>query len=145
MQLEGSIRTTGPAEDVIRGLTDAETLSTIAPSGFEFRKVGDGTADFLIRRSFGPIALTLQGTMTLTGADEDYVLEIKAAHLIGGRVTVTLDIKASPEEDGLETLGWRGALVSQGLAGRLLNERASEANTIMRNLFMRLRDHVEHM
>jgi carbon monoxide dehydrogenase subunit G len=144
MKLEGSIRTTGPADDVIRGLADEETLATIAPAGFEFRRVEDGVADFLIRRGFGPVNLTLQGSMALREVGEDYELEIKASHLIGGRVNVTLALKASsPDEEGLAGIGWAGELAAQGLAGRLLSERSSEGNRILRNLFLRLRDHVE--
>lgn len=139
MNLEGSIRTTGPGAPVVRGLSDAATLAAIAPAGFEFRKVQDGAADFLIRRGFGPVTLTLQGTMALSGGEGGvFRLEIKAAHLIGGRVGADLRIETL---DGAIT--WAGTLTSQGLAGRLLGERSAEANTIMTNLFLRLRDHVE--
>jgi carbon monoxide dehydrogenase subunit G len=147
MRLEGSIRTTGPAEEVVRGLTRDDILAAIAPEGFEFRKVQKGVADFVIRRSFGPITLTLQGTMTTTTEAEDrFTLEIKAAHLIGGKVAVLLQVNTSaPDEDGLCALAWGGELTAQGLAGRLLTERAEQGNDILRNLFLRLRDKVEDL
>lgn len=142
MQLEGSIRTTLPGNEVLRGLGEIDTLIAIAPAGFTFREGAPGVTDFTIRRAFGPIALTLQGTMSLADKGAAHQLEIKAAHLIGGKVHVTLDMTSDPAE-GLETLAWTGALSCQGLAGRLLAERADDANRILRNLFMRLRDHVE--
>lgn len=142
MLLEGSIRTTGPAEVVLLGLTKVETLTAISPAGFEFRKVEGGVAGFLIRRGFGPITLTLQGTMSVQKAGEGYKLEIKASHLIGGKVLVALDATCG-EADGEGTLSWKGELSAQGLAGRLLSERSDRGNEILTNLFIRLRDHVE--
>ncbi|MCW1917148.1 hypothetical protein NX862_00110 [Rhodobacter sp. KR11] len=144
MQLDGSIRTTGPAELVARGLAQGAVLTAIAPFGFDFRKVEDGVADFTVRRSIGPISLTLQGTMALTETAPAFTLAIKAAHLIGGKVQVQLDLTtAPPDDDGLATLSWTGELRAQGLAGRVMAEREEQANEILRNLFIRLRDHVE--
>ncbi|NBZ89999.1 hypothetical protein [Stagnihabitans tardus] len=142
MLLEGKICTTGPSEDVLLGLTRIETLSSVAPAGFEFSKVVGCVADFLIRRGFGPITLTLQGTMSLQGAEGAYKLEIKASHLIGGKVLVVLDATCG-EVDGKETLSWKGELSAQGLAGRILSERSDRGNEILCNLFIRLRDYVE--
>ena len=144
MQLEGSIRTTGPADLVARGLADGAILTAIAPLGFDFRKVEGGVAEFTLRRSVGPISLTLQGSMTLTETAPAFGLEIKAAHLIGGKVAVQLQLTTAPaDEDGLAKLAWTGELRAQGLAGRVMAEREEQANEILRNLFIRLRDHVE--
>ncbi|NBZ88057.1 hypothetical protein [Stagnihabitans tardus] len=142
MLLEGSIRTSGPAETVLLGLTRVETLTAISPAGFEFRTVEGGVAEFVIRRGFGPITLTLQGKMSVEKADAGYKLEIKAAHLIGGRVLVALDATCG-EAEGQGILSWKGELTAQGMAGRLLSERSDRANEILGNLFIRLRDHVE--
>lgn len=145
MQVEGQIRTKGPAEAVLTKLADEATLRAIAPRGFEFRSVIGGRADFVIRRGFGPIVLTLQGHLTLSPDDEPgaWWLEVKAAHLIGGSVNVNLQATTTPDDEGQERLGWSGKLVATGLAGRLAKDYQDRANEIMTNLFLILREHVE--
>lgn len=148
MLIEGMIRTSGPAEVVVRGLADDATLKAIAPRGFEFRPVIDGRSDFTVRRGFGPIVLTLQGHMSVTPDDEPQAwwLEVKAAHLIGGSVKVALNVTTTdptPESGNMGSLSWTGDMTATGLAGRLLNDYQARVNEVLTNLFLILREAVE--
>lgn len=143
MQLNGSIRTAGTPSALIDGLADKDTLVAVAPQGFSIRGVENGVTSFAIRRGFGPITLTLQGTMTLKADGGGRRLVVHGSHLIGGAVDLDLTLMAEEGDEGLGKLSWTGDLAAKGLAGRLLNDHEDRADRIVRNLFQRLRRQIE--
>ena len=144
MKLSGLIRTNCPPDRLMALLHDPLILARMLPKGCEVTKSGEGSFDFAIRRAFGPINLSLPGTMTLmpTGTLQDHVLTAHAAHIIGGKVELTLTL-AARRTDGTTKLSYEGDLQATGLAGRLMKEYESQADDGMRAAFQRLKKAAE--
>lgn len=145
MQLDGMIITNCPPDSVAQLLGDAGVLGKVAPQGCSFgERVGD-TIPFTVQRKIGVISLNLAGKLTLTkNPDSDtYVLYIEASHRIGGGVKITLDLAPKADAEGENSLVWNGTLRAHGLTSRIVKEQAPQAQTIMKNLFQRLRAQAE--
>ncbi|MGV8987999.1 MAG: CoxG family protein [Cypionkella sp.] len=141
MKLDGMMPTTCPPEKVVELLSDPWALSKIMPDGCVIGAKVDDTIFFTLQRKVGPINLKMAGDMTVVKKpDSDgYEMELKAAHLIAGRASVTLDLTAQEVPSGQKSLNWTGALEAHGLASRLIEERGEQVGTILANLFDRLR------
>ena len=144
MDLSGQIRTTCPPDLLVRIMRDPAALARILPSGSRMEQTGDGTYTFSVSRHVGPIKLTLPGQMSLTTGSNghDQLLEVKAAHMIGGKVDLALTVRITTE--GRTTLlAYDGALTATGLAGRILHEKRDRANNSLKAALTRLKLHAE--
>lgn len=145
MQLDGMIRTNCPPDAVAQLLGDPGVLGKVAPQGCSFGERAGDTIPFTVQRKFGVISLNLAGKLTLTkNPDSDsYLCHIEASHRIGGGVKITLDLMPKSDADGQTSLTWNGTLRAHGLTSRIVNEQSTHAETIMKNMFQRLRAHAE--
>ncbi len=145
MQLEGMILTRCPAETIILLAADPAALQKIMPDGCEIGERSGETVPFLINRKIGPINLTMHGELTLRKkpGSPNYTMLLKASHLVAGRVNVVLDLAPRDAATGKNTLTWTGTLETHGLASRLVEERGDRVQTILSNMFKRLRDQAE--
>ena len=144
MDVSGLIRTTLPPESLLSALRDARTLSRLLPDGSSLEQTGDGRYAFSVTKSVGPVKLTLPGQMTLTatGAGHDQTLTARAAHIIGGKVDLELDLTIE-QHGGQTRLAYSGELVATGLAGRVLREHRARANSALKAALTRLKIHAE--
>ncbi len=145
MQLDGMIRTNCPPDAVALLLGDAGVLAKVAPQGCSFGEKAGDTIPFTLQRKIGVISLNLAGKIALTKTpDSDtYQLYIEASHRIGGGVKITLDLVPQTDADGQTSLTWNGMLRSHGLTSRIVKEQSTQAETIVKNLFQRLRAQAE--
>lgn len=145
MQLSGMILMKCPPEQLVTLLADPNALQKMVPQGCEIgSKTGD-TIAFVLRRKVGPINLTMNGELAvrLKSDGQTYVMELKAGHMIAGRVKALLDLTPNTAATGKNRLSWSGTLESHGLAARLVEERSDQVQKILSNLFIRLRDQAE--
>lgn len=145
MQLDGMILTNCPPNCVAELLGDVEVLCKVAPLGFSFGERQGDNIPFTLHRRIGVISLNLAGKLTLTRKPDSaaYLLLIEASHRIGGGVKIALDLVPQTDADGENRLTWNGTLRSHGLTSRIVQERAPQAQTIIKNLFQRLRAQAE--
>ena len=144
MQLSGQIRTTCPPTMLVGLLRDPAALVQLLPAGAKIDVKADGSMGFFMAKSVGPIRLTLPGTLTLaaTGHNADQVLIAHAAHLIGGKVDLTLTL-AFATEGRITQLVYTGELTATGLAGRVLKEHRERANASLKAAMTRLKLYAE--
>lgn len=144
MDLSGQIRTTCLPDLLVKIMRDPDTLAQLLPAGSKMEMNADGTYAFSVSKSVGPIKLTLPGKLTLTpGArGHDQVLTAHAAHIIGGKVDLTLNIVLTNEGRQTE-LTYNGVLTATGLAGRILHEHRARANSSLKAALTRLKFHAE--
>lgn len=145
MQMEGMIPHKCPPEKLVEHLSDPQLLSLMVPQGCQIGEKAGNTIAFVIRRKVGPINLKMPGEMTVRKKPDsaDYVMEVNASHLIGGRASVWLDLIPQKDEAGQQSLRWSGRLEAHGLAARLLESRTAQVGTMLKNLFVRLRKQAE--
>ena len=144
MDLSGQIRTTCPPDQLVSTLRDPVALAQLLPLGSKVQQTAAGIYGFSVVKNVGPIKLTLHGQLDLTpGAmGHDQVLKAHAAHLIGGKVDLTLAIGITT--DGRTTLlAYTGTLVATGLAGRILHEHRNRANSSLKAALLRLKLYAE--
>lgn len=147
MHLSGQIRTTCPPDLLVKVMRDPAALAQLLPPGSKMALASDGTYAFSVTKSVGPIRLTLPGTMQLaaTGQDHNQTLTAHAAHLIGGKVDLTLALTLTTE-GRVTHLAYAGDLTATGLAGRVLAEHKARANNSLKAALLRLKIHAEaHM
>lgn len=144
MELSGQIKTKCPPDFLVAVMHDPAALAKLLPAGSRIDRNADGSFAFSVSKGIGPIKLTLPGKMHLTakGAGHDHVLSIKAAHLIGGKVDMTLDL-AITHDGEMTKLKYSGDLTASGLAGRVLQEHHSRANASLKSALIRLRIYAE--
>jgi carbon monoxide dehydrogenase subunit G len=144
MDLSGQIRTTCPPDQLVRVMRDPAALAQLLPFGSKMDSTGEGTYAFSVSKSVGPIKLTLPGTMALTatGSGHDQTLSAHAAHLIGGKVDLTLALSITTE-GRVTHMAYQGNLTASGLAGRVLAEHKSRANGSLKAALLRLKAHAE--
>lgn len=142
MNLHGFIPTTCPPETVLKHLLDPEVLAKIAPDGFVFGTRDAETVSFTFRRRIGVVMLNLTGQLSMRHAPDrgKSHVTLTADHRICGGVSVSLDVTPQTSPDGTRTLSWTGTMESHGLTARIVNERGSQADKIVRTLFERLVD-----
>ena len=144
MKLDGSLGCSAPLK-LARALADPEVLAKVAPAGCVIgAKVGD-TIPFKIGRRFGPVHITLSCTLTLqTKADAPgFDLVIQGAHLIGGKVTIRLDLTPQLPPAGPRRLFWSGTMQASGLAGRLAEAQDAHGQAMVKQLMQRLKLAIE--
>lgn len=144
MELSGQIRTLCPPDLLVTIMRDPVTLAKLLPEGSRMDLMAEGSYTFSVFKTIGPIKLTLPGTLQLTpGAKgHDQVLTARAAHLIGGKVDLALNLQITT--DGRITeVAYKGDLTATGLAGRILQEQRSRANTSLKAALTRLKHHAE--
>ena len=145
MQLVGMILTNCPPDQVVHLLSDPVVLQKVAPKGCAIGTKAGETVPFVMRRKVGPINLTMNGELTVrkTSDGATYAMELKAGHMIAGRVKLLLNLAPHPAATGKSSLNWIGTLEAHGLASRLVEERVDQVQTILTNLFQRLRTQAE--
>ncbi|MEO6299785.1 MAG: SRPBCC domain-containing protein [Paracoccaceae bacterium] len=125
MRLSGLIRTTCPPDQLMALLSDPTVLAAMMPSGTELSQTGPDTYAFVVRKSLGPVTLTMPGTLTLiaVGDGHDRKLVAHARHKIGGKADLELVLTATVL--GTTTmLDYQCWLTATGLAHRMLGENA---------------------
>ena len=144
MELSGQIRTTCPPDQLVRIMRDPAALAKLLPGGSKLDQTGDGEYTFSVAKSVGPIRLVLPGSMHLqpSGSGLDHSLTARAAHLIGGKVDLTLSLAFTADAKGTQ-MAYVGELTATGLAGRVLHENRGRANSSLKAALARLRDHAE--
>lgn len=144
MKLDGSIASATPAK-LVRALSDPVVLAQIAPEGCEIGTPSGEAIPVKLIRKLGPVHLTLACTLTLTKKPDapGFDLAIQGAHLIGGKVAVTLSLVPQVPQTGPKRLAWGGELTASGLAGRLVKDRDAEGQAVVKRLFLRLKQVVE--
>ena len=144
MQLTGMIRTTCPPDQLMALLDDPAVLALMMPGGSEIRQTSATGYAFVIRKAIGPLKLNMPGTLTLTpvGAGPDRHMTAHAAHLIGGKVDIDLNIRLATLT-GMTVLSYQGTMTATGLANRVLGEFEKRAQTGMRSVFLRLKQRAE--
>ena len=144
MKLNGSIGSAAPLK-LAHALTDPAVLAQIAPRGCEIGAKSGETIPIKLVRKFGPIHITLACKLTVEEKADvaGFDLVLHGAHLIGGKVTVRLDLATQGPATGPRRLAWSGELQSSGLAGRLIAEKQAEAQTMLKELFARVKRVVE--
>ena len=144
MDLSGQIRTTCPPDLLVRIIRDPDALAQLLPAGSKMDLNPDGTYAFSVTKSVGPIKLTLPGTLQLTpGArGHDQILTARAAHLIGGKVDLALNIQITAEAR-ITHMTYTGDLTATGLAGRILQEHRARANSSLKAALTRLKLYAE--
>ena len=144
MELSGQIRTTCPPDHLVRIMRDPAALAQLLPAGSKMDKTDEGTFAFSVSKNVGPIKLTLPGTLHLqaTGRGHDQSLTARAAHMIGGKVDLTLNLTLTTE-GRVTHLVYQGDLTATGLAGRVLNEHRARAGSSLKAALMRLKLHAE--
>ncbi len=140
MQLDGTIQTQCDPEKVVLLLLDPDALHKLAPVGLEIGKRNGDSLPFVIRRKVGPISLNLAGQLTLKARDGGHDLTLAAAHMVAGKVKISLALSAAQDVQGLH---WDGMLESSGLTKRLIEERTERVRGIIFHLFEQLRDQAE--
>ena len=145
MQLDGTIPTKCPPEQVVLLLLDPGALRDLLPRGCEVGEREGDTVPFVIRRKVGPMRLSMSGNLTLTRAAEGpgYDLAISASHIVAGRLRVDLALVPDARQGAVKRLRWNGNLEVQGLAARLVDGRARHIKGIIEDLFANLRDRIE--
>ena len=140
MQISGQIRTTCPPAFLLQALRDPQAMIQLLPSGSKLEQSGDDTFAFTLTKSVGPIRLTLPGTLTLTptGEGHNQKMTVHAAHLIAGKVDLTLQIVI--DQAGAQTrIAYDGELGATGLSGRILKEHRARANEVVKASLTRFR------
>ena len=144
MNLEGSVVCAAPVK-LARALADPEVLAKIAPQGCVIGTKAGDTVPFKIVRHFGPLHVTMSCTLTLQKKSDapGFDLLIKGSHLIGGKVTINLDLLPLLPQSGPRKLQWRGTMETSGLAHRLAQERSVRARALVKDLLLRVRQVLE--
>ena len=143
MQLRGAILITCPAKRVLNALHSPEVLASLVPGECEMVQTSATEYPFTIRRKFGPVALTLPGTLTITPQTEDtYVFALKAAHFLGGKIEMTMTIGVVAAQ-GVSRLGYEAELEASGLAGRILDDRSDQIEAGIEARLNRLKKRLE--
>lgn len=140
MQISGQIRTTCPPAFLLKALRDPLAMIQLLPSGSKLEQSGENSYAFTMTKSVGPIRLTLPGTLTLTptGEGHNQKLTIHAAHLIAGKVDLTLQIVLD-QASAQTRIGYDGELEATGLSGRILKEHRARANEVVKAALTRFR------
>lgn len=142
MNLDGTIHTKCPPAEVALLLLSPQALRNIVPMGCEVGERAGDSVPFVLRRKVGPINLNMAGNLNLTPRGQGYTLVMQASHMVAGRIKITLNL--DPQSAGQEnSLSWTGKLESQGLASRLLQERAGRVRMVVKNMFQNLRAQAE--
>ena len=144
MDLSGQIRTACPPDFLVRIMRDPVALAQLLPAGSKVALNADGTYGFSVSKSVGPIKLSLPGKLQLVQdpLGFDQVLTAHAAHLIGGKVDLALNI-AIKAEGRITHLSYAGTLTATGLAGRVLQEHRARANNSLKSALTRLKLYAE--
>ena len=144
MDLSGQIKTKCPPDHLIAVLRDPAALAKLLPAGSRIDRNADGSLAFWVSKAVGPIRLTLPGKfqMTATGVGHGQVLTVNAAHLVGGKVDMVLNLAITPE-GGSTKLSYSGSLTASGLAGRVLKEHRARANVSLNAALSRLKVYAE--
>ncbi len=144
MQIKGQIKFACPATFLVQVLNDPAAMAKLLPQNAKLELSGPGSFAFTVTKAMGPIKLTLPGTMTVipTGTRQDQKLQVKAAHMIGGKVNLDLDVTMS-DTGSITQLTYDGTLEASGLAGRMLQEREDRMNGFIRNMVVALKRHAE--
>ncbi len=144
MQLSGMIRTTCPPDQLLALLNDPAVLARMIPGGSEITQTSATEYTITMRKSLGPLKLTMPGKLVLTpiGTGLDRHLAGHAGHLIAGKINIELDIHLTTEADQT-VLTYAGDLVASGLVSRLLGENEKRAQISLRGVFMRLKNQAE--
>lgn len=145
MQLDGTIPTKCPPEQVVLQLLDPAALRDLMPEGCEVGERAGNSLPFVIRRKVGPIKLSMSGHLTLTrvGDGPSYDLVIFASHMVAGRVRVTMTLVPDARAGALKRLRWSGNLEAHGLAARLVDGRVKRIKGAIEGVFAHLRDRIE--
>jgi carbon monoxide dehydrogenase subunit G len=145
MELSGQIKTKCPPEFMVAIMRDPSALAKLLPAGSKIEPVADDSYAFTVSKGVGPIRLTLPGKMHLTakGSGHDQTLVVNAAHMIGGKVDLKLEVAIVTDGD-VTRLSYEGNLTASGLAGRLLQEHHGRANASLKAALVRLKLHAEN-
>lgn len=144
MQINGQLKTKCPPPFLVNILRDPDAMMQLLPAGSDLEQSPDGSYKFSVIKSIGPIRLTLPGTLTITptGQGHGQTMTVQAAHLIGGKVDMKLHF-AITRDEGLTQMVYEGDLDATGLAGRILREHRSRANSAVKASLFRLKLHAE--
>jgi len=134
------IRSPCPPARLVALLNDPAVLAKMIPAKSEIRQVAPGEFAFTVRRAFGPLMVNMPGTLTLVpeAAEHDLSLTAHAAHMIGGKVDITLNIRLTPGPAGT-VLTYDGQVAASGLANRLLGDNSERVQDALQSMFIRLK------
>jgi carbon monoxide dehydrogenase subunit G len=140
LHLDGVIRTTCTPDRLLALLHDPVALNAMLPGGMEVRQTGPTDYAFVICKPWGPVSFRMPGTVSLmpSAGGHDRNIVIRAAHLIGGRVNLSLLIRVKVAR-GMTVLTYEGTMVASGLAGHLLGDNQERVQTGVRSVFLRLK------
>ncbi|MEI6097025.1 MAG: SRPBCC domain-containing protein [Alphaproteobacteria bacterium] len=144
MELRGQITTKCPPEFMVAIMRNPTALAQLLPAGSRIEAIAEDSYSFKVSKDVGPITLTLPGKLQLRakGGGHDQTLTVHAAHLIGGKVDMELNV-AIVNDGGMTRLTYEGDLTASGLAGRVLQEHRARANHSLKAALMRLKLHAE--
>ena len=144
MEVSGHILANCPPDHLIAVLYDVKTLERLMPMGATLNQTAKGRFAFSVRRVVGPITLTLPGQLSLDakGTGHDQTLTLRAAHIIGGKVDLDLDL-AITSEGGNTRLAYTGAWNAMGLSGRVLRDHGARVNAAIRVAMVQLKTQAE--
>lgn len=140
MEISGHIRANCAPEVLTTALEDPRTIERLLPAGAEVRLEEPGRFSFTISKTFGPIKLTLPGNLTIApgAGSHDRKLVVRAAHVIGGKVDLDMDLTLE-DHGGATKLGYQGQLAATGLAGRILKEHRGRVGSVVKAGMTRLK------
>ncbi|MGL6210979.1 MAG: CoxG family protein [Paracoccaceae bacterium] len=130
MILNGTVLLALPPDAATTGFQEPDVLGTFLPFGSELTRTGPGAFAFTVIKEAGLVTLKLPGTLTVVPEGAGYRFDAKAKHMLGGSAALSLLISFAAA-DGGTMLSYDGDLESGGLAGRLLRDRADQAQAIL--------------
>jgi carbon monoxide dehydrogenase subunit G len=140
MEISGTLRTNCTPDEFLATLSDAQALNGLLPEGASVEETAPGRFAVSIARAIGPLKLTLPGLATLSPGEtaQDRRLQVKAAHVIGGKVEFDLYFNIVPADAGTRVT-YSGKLDATGLAGRIVRDHKGRVNTMVKGGMARLK------
>jgi carbon monoxide dehydrogenase subunit G len=142
MILNGALWLNVPADLVAKGFDDPGILATFLPGNSELTATGPGSFDFVIVKETGIVTLRLPGSLSIHAEGSGRQFSAAARHILGGSATLSLHLGFA-DKDGGCALTYDGTLESTGLAGRLLRDRADQAQDMIDARFAAVRVKLE--
>lgn len=145
MQLDGMIQTKCQPEQVVKLLLAPEALRALMPEGCEVGEKAGDSVPFVLRRKVGPINLSMTGSLTLKPLPDTvgHELEVVGSHIVAGRFKMTLRLLPNSQAAKVKGLSWTGKMDAHGLSSRLLEGRTARVHSVIKSMFVNLRNQAE--